>query len=56
MTGRWLRLLVPVKVSTILWQVADGPEAVRRLRGPDLPWLTLALVTVLAQTGLSALR
>jgi len=36
--------------------VADGPEAVRRLRGANLAWLKLALVAVLAQTGLSALR
>ena len=51
-----LRLAVPLAVLVVLWQVADGPGAVQRLRGADPLWLMLALAALLAQTMLSALR
>ncbi len=54
--ARLWRLAVPVAVLALLWQVADGPEALRRLRGADAVWLALSLLAVLAQTILSALR
>jgi uncharacterized membrane protein YbhN (UPF0104 family) len=55
-TRHWLHLAVPVAMLLLLWHLADGPMALAHLRMADPLWLALALVAVLAQTLLSALR
>lgn len=53
---RALALAVPVAVLALVWQLADGPAALRRLAAAEPLWLAAALVTLHAQTVLSALR
>jgi glycosyltransferase 2 family protein len=52
----WLRLAIPVLLLAVLWHLADGEEAVARLRQADPLWLLTALAALHAQTVLSALR
>lgn len=51
-----LRLAVPAILLALLWHVADGRAALRRLAGLDPGWMACAAALVLVQTGLSALR
>ncbi len=57
---RWLqgslRLIVPVVVLGLLWNIADGPGALALLKNPDWRWLALAFVAVNLQTIVSAWR
>ncbi len=53
---RHLRLLVPVALLALLWQVADGPAVLDRLGRSDPLWLLAALAATNLQTILSALR
>lgn len=51
-----LRLAVPALLLAVLWQVADGPAALRLLAGLHPGWIAVAAGLVLGQTVLSALR
>ena len=53
---RLARLAAPGLLLALLWQVADGPEALRRLSGADPAWLVAAAGALTVQTVLSALR
>ncbi len=51
-----LQFAVGAGVLALLWTVADGPAALRRLREADPAWLAVAWLTLNVQTVLSALR
>jgi uncharacterized membrane protein YbhN (UPF0104 family) len=51
-----LRLAVPLFLLAVLWQVADGQAALRRLAALHPGWMAAAVALLLAQTALSALR
>ena len=53
---RVLQIAVALGLLALLWQVADGAEAARRLAGADPLWLAAAFVALTLQTVLSALR
>lgn len=51
-----LRLIVPVVLLAVVWQVADGRQALARIGAADLLWMALAFAALQGQTILSALR
>lgn len=53
---RVLQIAVAVGLLALLWHVADGTEAARRLADADPVWLAAALAALTLQTVLSALR
>jgi uncharacterized membrane protein YbhN (UPF0104 family) len=53
---RTVQLAVALGLMALLWRVADGAEAARRLAGADPVWLMAAVAALTAQTVLSALR
>lgn len=53
---RLLRVLVPLMLLAVVWQVADGRVALARIAGADPGWLVLAFAALQGQTLLSALR
>ncbi len=53
---RVLQIAVALGLLALLWQVADGAEAARRLAGADPLWLAAAFIALTLQTVLSALR
>jgi len=53
---RVLQIVVALGLLVLLWHVADGAEAARRLAGADPLWLAAAFIALTLQTVLSALR
>jgi len=53
---RAVQVVVAVGLFVLLWNVADGAEAARRLAGANPLWLIAAFATLSLQTVLSALR
>ncbi len=53
---RAVQIAVAIGLFVLLWNVADGAEAARRLAGADPGLLLLAFATLSLQTVLSALR
>lgn len=53
---RAVQIVIAVGLLALLWQVADGAEAVRRLAGANPLWLAAAFLALSLQTVLSALR
>jgi uncharacterized membrane protein YbhN (UPF0104 family) len=51
-----LRVVLPVVVLALLWQLVDGPEVLRLLRDTRPGWVLAALVVASLQIVLSALR
>ncbi len=51
-----LRTILAAGLLALLWQAADGADAVRRLAGANAALLGAAVVVLTLQTGLSALR
>lgn len=53
---RIVQALVALTLLILLWRLADGPEAARILASADPWWLVLAVVLLLGNTVLGALR
>jgi len=53
---RVVQIVLTVGLFVVLWHVADGAEALRRLANADVPWLVAAFAALTLQTVLSALR
>ncbi|MBD3766253.1 MAG: flippase-like domain-containing protein, partial [Rhodobacterales bacterium] len=53
---RALQLAGTLAALAVLWHLADGPQAARRLAGADPGWLLAGLAALTLQTVLSALR
>jgi uncharacterized membrane protein YbhN (UPF0104 family) len=53
---RLLRVAVALGLLGLLWHIADGAEAARRLARADPRWLVAAVAALTLQTVLSALR
>jgi uncharacterized membrane protein YbhN (UPF0104 family) len=53
---RALQIGLAVALLALVWRLADGPEAARRLGAAHPGWLAAALAALTLQTALSALR
>lgn len=51
-----LRVVAAMIVIALVWRMVDGAEVAARLRGVQPGWVAVAVVLLLAQTVLSALR
>ncbi|SCZ70839.1 Uncharacterized membrane protein YbhN, UPF0104 family [Epibacterium ulvae] len=52
----WMKIAVAVAILALLWRNTDGVAISRAVAQADLGWLTFAVVLLIAQTLLSAVR
>jgi len=53
---KFIRFSVTLALLALLWQAIDGPTALKSVLAADRFWLVLALIALVGQTVLSALR
>lgn len=51
-----VRVLVPLTLMVLIWQLIDGPQTLRRLAGAGAPWLLAAVALLNLQIVASAFR